>query len=337
MPAPYYQVSRDAALALTEFSDEMRSALSIVMVELWAAQHGMLRITDALKTVFPIPLDAAGYKKFEGDVKYRSLYSRSLQMKSEKWQDGVKEEADVVEAPDFSDWAGQPATMAFEWQRQPNLIVADLLAEDSLNGPLLDFYANSDTNAPSTRRMFATDHPFNVLEVGQGTWSNIMTTTVSEIENGNFFGAVNARFRSINGPNGKPMGLRMGGGNILAPATREEIFKEALEQDTLVRVIENQAGSDNVAAVTKRNLWKSIGYTIADEFLDQDHFYCIAAAGPPGLVPWVIQQGSTLEEIVNDKNSAFYKTSLEVSLAFIGKLNAQAALPHRIIRVEITG
>src|SRR5690606_30678332 len=105
----------------------------------WAAQLGFLRTTDALKTTFPIPLDAAGYKELKDDIRFRSLYHRSLSMKSKEWFDGVEAKAIEVEAPDFSDWAGQPAAMAFEWERQPNLIVADLLAQSSHAGPLLDF------------------------------------------------------------------------------------------------------------------------------------------------------------------------------------------------------
>lgn len=336
MPAPYLQVSRDAARALEEFSDEFRSALALGDVSPWARNHGLVRTTDALKTTFPIPLDAAGYKELKGDIKFRTLYHRSLSMKSKEWYDGVEAKAIEVEAPDFADWAGQPAAMAFEWARQPNQVVADLLALSSLDGPLLDFYRDEDSGTASTKRLFASGHPYNVLQTGLGTFDNRMTTTVAKIASGAFFDEANAHFRSIKGPNGKPLGLRMGGGSVLVPPQRENVFKDYLGQDTLVRAVMN-AGGEVVAAVTQNNLWKgTVGYDVADEFADQDHFYAFAA-GRPGLHPWVVQVGTAPEEILHDKSSELYKRSRKIGVAYVGQLNAAAALPHGIVRVEITG
>lgn len=335
MATPYTQVSRDAARALEEFSDEFRTALALGEVTPWAAQLGFLRTTDALKTTFPIPLDAAGYKELKDDIRFRSLYHRSLSMKSKEWFDGVEAKAIEVEAPDFSDWAGQPAAMAFEWERQPNLIVADLLAQSSHAGPLLDFYRDEDSGTASTRRLFAADHPYNVLKTELGSFDNTMQCTVSDVMSGVAFRKLMDHFRSIKGPNGKPLGLRFGGGHILAPSTQESMWKEFLEHDTLIRAVQD-SGGDNVAAVTQNNIYKSTaGYTIADELAEQKYFYAFAA-GRPGLYPWIVQKGSAPEEILHDKSSELYKRSRKVGIAYVGQLNAAMALPHGIVRVEIT-
>jgi len=337
MGTPYNQVSKTAQRALEEFSDEFRGALALGDVVPWAQQLGLVRTTDALKTTFPIPLDAAGYKEVKGDIKFRTLYHRSLSMKSKEWFDGVEAKAIEVEAPDFVDWAGQPAAMAFEWQRQPNLVVASLLAEASLDGPLLDFYRDEDSGTASTIRLFAAGHPYNVLKTGLGTFDNRLSCTIAEIQSGAAFDKINDHFRSILGPNGKPMGLRFSGGHILAPSTRENVFKKFLEQDTLIEVIKNATGNDNVAAVTQSNLYKgTVGYTIADELEDQDHFYAFAA-GRPGLYPWAVQVSSAPEEIIHDKSSELYKRSRKIGVAYVGMLNAAMALPHPIARVKITG
>lgn len=335
MATPYNQVSRDAARALEEFSDEFKQALVLGEITPWASTAGLVRTTTALKTTFPIPLDSAGYKELKGDIKFRSLYHRSLSMKSKEWTDGVEAPAREIEAPDFIDWAGAPANMAFEWQRLPNVIVADMLAESSGDGPLLDFYRDADSNTASTRRLFAADHPYNVLDDGIGDFDNTVTTTLAQIADGTFFKAAEDHFRGIMGPNGRPLGLRYAGN--LVPSTLSTTFKDALEQDTLIRVIENQAGNDNVAAVTQRNLYKgTVGYTVADEFADQDVFYA-TAAGRPGLVPWVVQTGGSPEEFVHDKSSELYKRSRKVGVAYVGEMNAAACLPHGILRVTLTG
>lgn len=331
MNAPYYQVSRDAADRLREFTDEFRGALVLADSEPWAETLGLSRTTDALKTTFPIPLDAAGYKEFKGDIKFRTLYERSLSMIGKRWEDGVEVFADEIEGQDFIDWAGQPAKMAKEWARLPNEIVAAILAVSSLDGPLLDFYRDSDSNMASTRRLFASDHPFNVLMPELGDFDNTMITTEAKIASGEFYDDLDNKFAEVMGPNGKPMNLICD--KLLVPRTRRSLIKNSLEFDTIVRAVTNIAGSENVAAVTQNNVYKgTIGYTIAHELADQDHLYAIASNGPP---IWVVQKQGAPEEIMHDKSSELYKRQLKVGVAYIGKMNAAAALPHSIVRVEI--
>lgn len=339
---PQYQVSRDAARALEEFSDEFKGALALPSdLTLWAEQFGLVRRTDALKTTFPIPIHAAGYNEFKGDMKYRSLYHRSLSMTSKLWQDGVEEFAHIIETPDFVDWAGQPAAMALEWTRHPNLLAASMLAQSSFDGPLLDFYRDPDSGTASTRRLFADDYPANVLQSGVGTIDNTIDVTVAEILSGTAFDNIQDRFASFKGPNGKKLGLKLTGGDILAPLARANLFRRALENDNVVNAITSsgtQRGTSSVvAALPENNTWKkAIKYTIADELESDDYFYAIAA-GRPGLHPWVIQVGSAPQEFVHDKNSEFYKSTLKVKIAYVGQANVAAALPHRIIRCHITG
>lgn len=339
---PYLQVSRDAAQHLTEFSDEFRSALTIAEdFELWSEQLGSVRTTDALKSTFPIPVDAAGYKEFKGDMKYRKLYGRSLSMVTKPWQDGVEEDSDIIEAPDFIGWNEAPANMAREWRRLPNIIVADMLAEGSGDGPILDFYADKDTKTASTRRLFATDHPFNIFKSSVGSFNNTMTTTVAEIRNGTFFKTVSEYFRKLKGPNGKPLGMKMGGGEFLLPVEREELFKEVLESDDLVRAVSNtgvvDATSNVVAAIPRNNIYKgTFGRMTSDELADQDTFYAIAAGGDPANVPWIVQKEASPEEIVFDKTTERWKETNKVSVGYRGKMNSAGCLPHRIVRVRIT-
>lgn len=336
---PSYQVSRDAARALEEFSDEMRGALVATEVNNWAGALGFVRTTDALKTTFPIPIDAAGYKEFKGDIKFRHLYARSLSMKGRMWSDGVEALAAEIEAPDFIDWAGAPENMATEWLRLPNEMVADMLAAGSLAGPLLDFYRDPDSETASTRRLFATDHPFNVLKPSIGSWDNTLQCTTAQIKSGEIFDRINDRFRSIKKPNGKPMGIKFDGGNLLIPSTRETLFESVLKEDLLIRAVSNagvpDASANVVSAVTTSNRYKGKSYTVADELEDQDHFYAIAAP-KPGLHCWVVQKQGAPEEIRHDKDSHKYKETLRVGVAYVGHGNAAACLPHRIIRVQIT-
>ncbi len=340
---PYLQVSRDAAQSLTEFSDAFRSALTLADdFPIWSEALGYALSTSALKSTFPIPVDAAGYKAFKGNMKYRSLYARSLSMITTPWQDGVEALLSVIQAPDFLGWVEAPANMAREWRRLPNQLVADMLAESALDGPLLDFYRDADSKTASTRRLFAGDHPCNVFKSSVGTFDNRKTTTIAEIRNGTFFKEISQYFRTLKGANGKPLGLRMGGGEFLIPVEHEELFKEVLESDDLVRAVSNTGGLDAttnvVAAIPRNNIYKgTFGRTVGEELEDQDHFYAIASGGDAANVPWVVMKEAGPEEIVFDASSERCRDTGMVSIGYRGNMNAAACLPHRIVRVEITG
>lgn len=332
MAIPANTVSRTAVQALTDYSDAFARALVSSSFIPWAAKYGYVHTTNALQTRWPIPLDAAGYKELKGDIKFRKLYHRRVTLETREWQDGVSAKAREIEAPDFIDWAGQPQAMAEAWAQHPNIIAAAMLAEDTYNGPLLDLYADPDTNAASTRRLFATDHPYNVLKTSLGTFNNTLTTTVADITNGSVFDSLAQHFRSMKNARGRGMGLRLG--SLLVPAARDQLFKRALEPDNLVRVI--QEASANVGGVPEQNIHKGLAWDSADELQSDDYFYAFSAP-KPGMYPWVMTTRGAPEEIMHDKDSHMYKTSREVGMAYVGEMEVGAVLPHCIVRIQITG
>lgn len=334
MPVPYQQVSRTAARSLEEFDSQFRRALALGDIVQWAVMFGYMVTTNALKMTWPLPLDAAGYKELKGDMTYRRLYLREINLVSKEWQDGVAEKAAIVEAPDFVAWSDQPAIMAEQWQRQPNKVAAEMLALDTFNGPLLDLYRDPDVGGASTKRMFASDHLHNVLKATVGTFSNTLTTTVADIESGAVFDTLSTRFRQVKGANGDSLGLRLG--SFLVPPTREMNFVRGLEPERTVQVIQNVAGTENVAATERRNLHRALTHEVADELKSEDYFYAMAQP-KAGMYPWVMMTKGAPEKIEHDKSSDMYKRSREIAVGYIGDLNVGAALPHPIIRVQITG
>lgn len=337
MPSSLYtNTSRTAARALEQFSDKFKEAFTLGEITQWAEMLGLVENTDALRLTYPLPVEAAGYAEFKNDMRYRSLYLREINMKLKIWQDGVEALARQVEAPDFVNWAGAPASMALEALRLPNTIVAEMLALSSFAGPLLDLYRDPDTNAASTRRLFASDHPYNVFDSTIGTFDNRMDTTVEEILDGTLVKELNAHFRSIKGPNGKPLGLRMSGGKILAPGARENTILEFLNRGTVTKKTTNVAGTENVAATEVQNIWtQGIQAVIGDELASDDYLYAFAA-GRPGLAPWIVQKGR-VEEFRHDKDSEKYKSTLKVGVSEVLELNAGAAMPQAIVRIHVVG
>lgn len=320
-------VSADANRALEEFSEEMMLALSAAPADQWAKDLGLHRESDVLKTTFPIALDAAGYKELIGDFKYRSLGHRAAQITTKEFSDGVEEKASIIEAPDFVDWAGAPAKMAIEWDRLLNERIAVMLQLGTFAGPLLDVYTDKDAEVFTTRRMFAADHPVNILDASLGSFTNIMTCTEAELLSGEAFEAIDDHFRSLKGANGKPLGLRIAGGTVVNPTARHTLFSKALRSETL-EVVDG-------FPVAMPNRYADVKQRTADELLSDDYFYAIAG-GNAGLKPWATQRGS-LEEIVHDKDSHLYKTSRKVAIGYVGSVGTAGLLPHPIVRVQITG
>lgn len=343
MTIPYYQISRDAADALRRFDDSMRSALALADVNVWSKELGFGYDAESIKTTFPLPVSAPGFSEWQGDRKFRRLYSRSLSMTTKKYEDGVEELAEIIEAPDFIDWPGEPARMAQEWLRLPNELVVTLLALGANAGPLLDFYRDPDTDTASARRMFATDHPYNVFKTSLGSFNNLssVTTTVAKIENGEFFKDVEDHFTGIKGPNGKDLGLSfLDGGRILGSRTYSNSFREILQQDTLIRTVDAAGavnpGASAVAAVTQKNPYQGVSWVPAVEMSQTTYLYCFAAA-KAGLHAWVVQQQSALNQAEFDKSSEYYKRTGKVAISYDGLANVAGALPHPILRVQVTG
>jgi len=306
MGSEFDLVSRDAQRALEEFAQDFAAALTQAGVEPWARELGLYKASRALKTTYPIPVSAAGYHEFKGDLKYRSLFEKSLELKPKTWQDGVAELASIIEAPDFIGWTSEPAAMAAAAMSLPNEIIADALAANAV--------------CWTGKNFFASDHPVNVFDAGVGTFDNDVTGAGTDPTLDNLKTA-KQNFRGIKGANGKPLGLRMT--HVLAAAAQEEVWKDLLEQDMIIQAI---GDGTQFGAVPNRHKG-TVKLVISDELASDDEWYPLAL-NKPGMAPWIVQDEGSPEEIRHDKTDALYKTTLKVGIAYILRGNGVLALPH---------
>lgn len=309
MSQEFNLVSGDAQRALEDFVQDFAIALSQPGVEQWAKENGLYRASRALRTTFPVPVSAAGYSEFLGDVKYRDLFEKSFSLTPKTWQDGVAALASVIEAPDFVGWTSEPAAIAAAAASLGNQIIADAFA---LNATCWDGKA-----------FFADDHPCNIYDVGVGTYDNDITAAAT-LTTANL-ALAKKNFRKIKAPNGKPLGLRMT--HVLVPAALEETAKDLLEQDMIIQAI--GAGA-NFGAVDNRH--KGTVKIIVSDELASDVIWYPLALNKPGMFPWVIQDEGAPEEIRSDKTSHLYATTLKVGIAYILRGNGALALPQCVQR-----
>lgn len=323
----FNQVSRDAQTALTEFSSEFDSVFTAPDADPWAERCGLVNTSTAIRTTYPIPIDAAGYKVRKGDDRMRRLMERSLSMSPIEWVDGVQELASVVEAPDFIGWGGAPSRMATEASRLPNVLVAALLAAN----PYLDLYRveKPGGSVASTIHLFDTTHPVNIFDAGKGVFTNVGTAAKIGVD---FTKAAKIRFRKRKAPNGKAGGYRFT--HLLVPSALEEEAREFYESDNIILAVTNKAGSENVGGVPTNNRHKgTVEVIVCDELEEDNVVYPMDVR--KGAYPWIIQNGGGPEEIPYTKLDGLYKDKGMIGVKYVLKMAVAAALPHAIERITI--
>jgi hypothetical protein len=328
MTVPFNLISGDAKRALEVFSTEFDSAFLASDSEAWSAGFGLVNSSDAIRTTYPIPVSAAGYVERKGDDKLRSLYERSLSMTTRTWVDGFMERADIVEAPDFIGWAGEPSRIAREAARLPDLLVAELL-EANAN---LEFYRDAELGSDLGIPLFSSVHPVNIFNTALGTFDNDHTATAIDAA---MMAAAFTRFRAKKGSNGKKMRLKPT--HMIVPGELEQVAKDFLENDLQrYTILEGGAGSTKNTQQTSNNRFKGIVQLVVGEDLTaSDVIYLVDSTS--GAYPWIVQKNGSPEQITYDKQDHTYKDAGKIGMKFVLKAAAKAALPHAIERITITG
>ena len=312
MGTEFNLISVDAQIALTEFREDFALAYSqeTTPVDDWARTLGLYFASKALKTKFPIPVSAAGYTEFRGDVLYRSIFEKSFELVPKTWQDGVAELAAVVEAPDFIGWPGQPEAMAAAARTLPNEIISAALEANAVH-PL------------DGLTFFNAAHPVNLLDTGPGNFANTFSgagtaASITALE------TAKTNMRKIKAANGKPMGLRVT--HIICAPDREETWRSLLERDLIIE----SNGANNFGTVNNRHKG-SVQLIVSDQLTVAAQWYALGLS-KPGMYPWVVQDAGAPETIIQDRNDALYKSQLKVGFASILRGNGGLALPHCIHR-----
>lgn len=323
MANPRLQLSGDAQRALEQFSSDFDAAFTIAEAEQWARGLALVHSSNAIKTTFPIPISAAGYQKFAGDPKFRSLYTRSISVEPDEWQDGVEEQLRIVEAPDFIGWAGEPERIAIEARRHANRLVAEVLESTASIGLYYDRKTQSNLNLP----LFSASHPVNIFDDSYGVFDNAHDAAAI---NADMFKAAFARFRQKKGPNGKPMGLRLD--TMYVPPELEQPAKDFLESDMLRLAI--LAGGSNTNELSNNRFKNAVNLVVCDEFSVANKVYLYASNGPKAVI---LQDGGAPKQSVFDASSEHCMKTGRVAVSFMLEMAAAAALPHSIECITITG
>lgn len=315
----YNQVSRDAQVALEEFKSDFETAYIVANQDLWSRSSGLNIVTKNLKVSLPVPLTSAGYEKAHGDRRFRSLSERSFSMIPETWEDGVAELAKVVEAPDFIGWAQQPAAMAAAAAQLPDELVTTLLESNPLSWEAQDVGGT----------LFFGTHQFNILKAAAGTFSNDVTVGDTTLTPANV-GIARQMFRSIKGPNGKPLGVRFK--NLLVPGVLEEAARRVSQQGTTPQAGPSVGGTQTFSQVD--NIYKGTPYQVGDTLTSATYWYAIGEK--LGMQPWTLCDHGAPETLLFDKTSHLYQTQRKIGIASSFETTAALGFSQVVIRFKGT-
>lgn len=307
---PFDLVPHDVQAALTQFSE--RFMLRFAELEEPALVGlGAQERTDAAKVTYPFPIYAPDFKAFTGEMWYRALGEKSIELIPGTFQDGVKILAAKVESVDWMGWGMQPEAMA----EAAMVHMAELIAA------ALD--AGTTTTTPwDGLAHFHTAHFVNPGKKSAGTFANYVTGRVASAANVKL---AKAELAAIPNPAGRPGSRKLT--HIICPTALEGTFEEIRNNSYVV-------ASGTVGPV--ENLLKGSFEIIASPRLSAlDDWYAASVAGPTDI-PFVSIEKGQPEEIVQDKTDALYKNSLEIAYAVLMNRVVGLGDPHCMIRYRGT-
>jgi hypothetical protein len=143
----------------------------------------------------------------------------------------------------------------------------------------------------------------------------------------------------IKGANGQPMGINYT--DVIVHPDWEQDAKDFLESDLMrAAFLEGGVGTQKNTQLTTNNRYKGrINLVVADELagvsgVDPDKVYFVDRNS--GAKPWILQDGGTPEETLFDANSEYCKRTGKVRVNYSMLMGVTAALPHAILRVDLT-
>lgn len=310
-------ISVDAQTALTKFSTDFSETFALGEIVDWARTFGLVD-SNKYRTTFPIPVSAAGYELRAGDDKMRDLFEKSISFVPVEWQDGVVARRSVVEAPDFIGWLGEPARIALEARRNPNLLIATMLESSSGAGPVLQFDGLS---------LFNDAHPNNIFNTGAGTFDNNRSAPLFDTS---MVSGIYDYFASLKGPNGRFAGRAPT--DLLVPASLYQTARKFFESEQMYNAV--LASGSNTNQVSNNLYLRAINVVQCNELQSVGVCYFIDRNGPK---PWVIQDGGEPEEIQYDLTSELYKAQGKIGVKYILTQGVGAAVAQSIVRMHIGG
>lgn len=332
MTNPLYVVSTlpaDDQAALREFNDRYIAAIGAAPPPAWS-DLGDLFPTAAPMVTFPIGSLALKYQRTEGEDRFKTLLSKSFDMKSEEFDTGL--EAKLLDLTTqifaYRNWQQGPARMMIAEARHRNRSIVTLL-EGGHTGTKWGVTANQANGIDNTY-FFSATHLSDFNDPASTTWSNYQASGKDVLD----FDLLEAEIVSMQGvldENGEKLGADPD--TILVPTAKYEKLKNKLSKDMLVET----AGSSFAAT---NNIFKGRFNVIhVPELTDVNDYYLVDSKlrSSSGLPPWISLRYTAPNPALQmrqwDTSSDYFKDTGRIKVSSHIWYGFALGFPHAIRKV----
>jgi phage major head subunit gpT-like protein len=228
-----------------------------------------------------------GMREWIGEKQVKNLSARAFQIVNKNWENtfGVdRNKIEDDEAGIYSQSAMLQGDVVARWP--DDLVTAALIAGTTTLGYDGSYY-------------FSNNHPVDVDDGTQGTYSNLLTGTALTQAN---YAAAKAAMRSFKGESGKP--LQVLPTMMMVGPSLEQTALEVTKAQNITRIVQNVAGLENVAAAAPTNVYYGDVTLVVNERLVDDTANAWYIFSTDRIKPFIFQQrkAPTRVQIIDPTN-----------------------------------
>lgn len=217
--------------------------------------------------------ELAGMREWIGEKQAKNISARAFQIVNKDFENTLTLDRNKIEddqAGIYSQYALLQGDVVARWP--DDLVTAMLIAGTTTLGYDGSFY-------------FSNNHPVDLDDTTQGTYSNLLTSTALNFAN---YAAAKTAMRSIKGESGKP--LQVLPTVLMVPPSLEVTALEITKAQNRTAVVQNVAGSENVAAAAPSNVYYGDVTVVVNERLVDDTANAWYLFSTDRIKPFIFQQ-----------------------------------------------
>lgn len=284
MTNPLYTISTlpaDDQAALREFSDRYIASLGAAPAPTWA-DIGDLFPTSSPMVTFPVSNLGLKYQQTEGENRFKTFLSKSLDLKVEEFDAG--EDARLIDLITqvfaYRQWQGGPDRMQRAKARRRNKAIATLLEAGtttlwgaSLGNPL----------GIDGQYFFSASHLSDLADASSTTWSNYQSSAKDVVSITNIMAEVTL-MQGVLDANGDKLGVDPD--TILVPTEKVESLRALLAQQFYLA---GGTSTSVTSAATSNPYVGRFNVVAVPELTDANDWYLVDSKlkASSGMVPWI--------------------------------------------------
>lgn len=228
-----------------------------------------------------------GMREWIGEKQVKNLSARAFQIVNKNWENTFGVDRNKIEDDEAGIYSQSALLQGDVVARWPDdLVTASLIAGTTTLGYDGSYY-------------FSNNHPVDVDDATQGTYSNLLTSTPLNQAN---YAAAKAAMRSFKGESGKP--LQVLPTMMMVGPSLEQTALEVTKAQNITRIVQNVAGTENVAAAAPTNVYYGDVQLVVNERLVDDTANAWYIFSTDRIKPFIFQQrkAPTRVQIIDPTN-----------------------------------